>query len=292
MAMHVSTDKEANVSLDASQSLSCSNTDISMCDSDGLPVSYEKKTMALLSNDKVDSDEHEFAATNVHQTSSSSNLDLAQPVLYNVKEHANLTGPTAIVLNDHNEVTDNSLNHSAVWVTFDRCSLLVSDRITIETGKQLSDKHINLAQRMIKNQFPSVGGLKSTLLQMTKVKGQRTANSIQIVHCKKREHWIVVSTKWSKSSQVMVYDSVFTKLDAESRSTILRMFGLKNSSDIVMVPMQQQSGGTDCGVFAIAVMTSLVFNDDPSEITYQQASLRSHLVKCFSSGELTTFPSV
>jgi len=75
-----------------------------------------------------------------------------------------------LALNDHNEVTDSSLNHSAVWVTFDRCTLLVSDRITIETGEQLSDKHINLAQRMIKNRFPSVGGLKSTLLQMTKVK--------------------------------------------------------------------------------------------------------------------------
>ena len=62
-------------------------------------------------------------------------------------------------------------------MTFDRCSLLVSDRVTIETGKQLSDKHINLAQCVIKNQFPSVGGLKSTLLQTTKVKGQRTANS-------------------------------------------------------------------------------------------------------------------
>ena len=81
-------------------------------------------------------------------------------------------------MNDQNEVTD---NHSAVWVTFDRYSLLYSDRVTIETDKKLSDKHINLAQRMIKNQFPLVGGLKSTLLQTTKAKGQRTANSIQIV---------------------------------------------------------------------------------------------------------------
>lgn len=87
---------------------------------------------------------------------------------------------------------------------------------------------------------------------------------------------------------MILYDSVFTKLDAESRSTILCTFGLKNSSDIVMMPMQQQSGGTDCGVFTIAVMTSLVFDDDPSEITYLQASLHSHLIKCFSSGEFTT----
>ena len=39
------------------------------------------------------------------------------------------------------------------------------------------------------------------------------------------------------------------------------------TDNIVMVPMQQQSGGTDCGVFVIAVMTSLVFDDNPSEIT-------------------------
>ena len=73
---------------------------------------------------------------------------------------------------------------------------------------------------------------------------------------------------------MIVYDLVFTKLDAESRNTIMLMF---SCSDIVMVPMQQQSGSTDCGVFVIAVMTSLVFDEDPSEITYQQASLRSHL---------------
>ena len=172
-----------------SSSSSYSGTEVPTCDSDEPSVfPYEKKTKALLSNDNKEADEHEFAATNVHQpSSSSSNLDFAKPVFYDV-EAKNLTGPTTIVLNDQNEVTDNNLNHPAVWVTFDRCTLLVSDRVTIETGKQLFDKHINLALRMIKNQFPSVGGLKSTLLQMTKVKGQRTANSIQIVHWKKREH--------------------------------------------------------------------------------------------------------
>ena len=75
--------------------------------------------------------------------------------------------------------------------------------------------------------------------------------------------------KVSENSQVGTYDSISIKLDAESRSTVLHIFGLKSSSDIVMVSMQQQSGGTDCGPFAIAVMTSLVFNDDPSKITSQ-----------------------
>ena len=30
-------------------------------------------------------------------------------------------------------------------------------------------------------------------------------------------------------------------------------------------------------------MTSLVFDEDPSEVTYQQASLRSHLLMCLLS---------
>ena len=156
-------------------------------------------------------------------------------LLHDVEQHER-AGPTKIVLNDQNEVINN-LNKSVVWVTFDRCSLQISARVTIETGEKLTDKHINFAQCIIKNQFPSVGGLKSRLEQVKKVKGQRTANSIQIVHCKKCEHWITVSTKWCKSNQVIVYDLVFTKLDAESRSTIMCMFGLKSTSDILMVPM-------------------------------------------------------
>ena len=227
MVLQVSTDKEANGSLNdrVSHSSSCSsNKDVFIGDSVGSSVfSCEKETTALLLNDSK-TVEHKFTAANADEPSSN-NLDSPD-----VEEHAkakNFSELATIVLNDQNEVTDTSLNHSAIWVTFERCTLLVDDKVIIETGKQLSDKHINFAQRMIKNQFPSVGGLKSTLLQTRKVKGQRTANSIQIVHCKKREHGVVVSTKWSKNSQVTVYDSIFTKLDGESRRTILHMFGLK-----------------------------------------------------------------
>ena len=33
-------------------------------------------------------------------------------------------------------------------------------------GAELSDKHINLAQRFLKEQFPQLNGLNSTLLQL------------------------------------------------------------------------------------------------------------------------------
>ena len=57
-----------------------------------------------------------------------------------------------------------------------------------------------------------------------------------------------------------------------------------------MMPMQQQDGSTDCD-FAIAKMTSLALDEDPSGITYKQVELRHHLLKCISEGKLTYFPT-
>ena len=155
---------------------------------------------------------------------------------------------------------------SAVWTTFERCVFQVSDKVLIENGAELTDKHMQFAQCMIKKQFPSVGGLNSTLLQDKPPSlGSRTANTIQIVHCKKRRHWITVSTKWCQGDHVAVYDSVFVRLDAETRTTIMKMFRLKKTKDIIMMPMHKQYGSTDCGVFAIAVLTSLAHEEDPSK---------------------------
>ena len=99
-----------------------------------------------------------------------------------------------------------------------------------------------------------------------------------------------MSTKWCSGDEVAVYDSLFTRLDAETRGIIMKMFGLKRARKIVMMPMQQQDGLTDCGLFAIASMTSLAPDEDPSGITYKQVELRHHLLKCISEGKLTYFP--
>ena len=75
-----------------------------------------------------------------------------------------------------------------------------------------------------------------------------------------------------------MYDSLFKRLDVETRNTIMKMFGLKKSNEIIMIPMQEQEGSKDCGPFSIAVMTSLAYEDDPSEIRYKQLDLRQHLI--------------
>ena len=48
----------------------------------------------------------------------------------------------------------------------------------------------------------------------------------------------------------------------------------------------KQKGSTDCGLFAIAVITSLAHKEDPNTIKYK---MRQHLMDCFSYKFLMIF---
>jgi len=61
-------------------------------------------------------------------------------------------------------------------------------------GEDRSDIHINIAQNLLKVQFPELGGLKSTLLQQKEIPVlERKENLVQVIHCANRHHWIVVT---------------------------------------------------------------------------------------------------
>lgn len=78
-----------------------------------------------------------------------------------------------MVKNKHEEVlyvvdeSDDFLrNDKVVWLKMCHIQLLESDRKALLTfGCQLNDKHINLAQKLLKNQFPDIEGLVSTVSQ-------------------------------------------------------------------------------------------------------------------------------
>ena len=63
-------------------------------------------------------------------------------------------------------------------------------------GEELTDIEINLAQQLLKCQFPEVNGLQSTLLQdkQTLLTERSVNDKIQIIHCKRRHHWVVATT--------------------------------------------------------------------------------------------------
>lgn len=58
-----------------------------------------------------------------------------------------------------------------------------------------------------------------------------------------------------------------------------------------MVKLQQQMGGRDCGLFAIAVGTALANGLDTSQLEFVQEKMRDHLTCCFKAGALKLFPT-
>ena len=88
-----------------------------------------------------------------------------------------------------------------------------------------------------------------------------------------------------------IYDSLHTTTDEESIEFITNMLGTEDSTYVCTPEMQTQIGGTDCGLFVIAYMTSLAYGDNPSLTGYDQFKMRDHLIECFTKGQLIPFPT-
>ena len=136
----------------------------------------------------------------------------------------------------------------------------------------LSDQHIDIAQAILKYQFSGENGLESSLFQQRRFS---TANiiseGIQFVHCH-QHHWIFVCCK---EGSLKVFDSVYSNVNDETYQILQRMFNF--TSLLMMSGFQKQTGGTDCGLFAIAAATAFLFGKNPSSEVFKQALMRKHL---------------
>ena len=56
------------------------------------------------------------------------------------------------------------------------------------------------------------------------------------------------------------------------------------------MPVHQQHGGADCGLFAGAFAVDLAYGNSPESLVYNQRVMRAHLTKCFANGKITPFP--
>jgi len=57
-------------------------------------------------------------------------------------------------------------------------------------------------------------------------------------------------------------------------------------------PVQQQSGLADCGVFAIAFALHTALGHRVPDLEFNQAKVRSHLLKCLTNRQLLPFPTL
>ena len=129
------------------------------------------------------------------------------------------------------------------------------DQKILATGQKLTDKHINFAQTLLWLQFPNLNGLQSSLNQSRSQDLDTNDHALQVLHSR-GDHWIVAITIGCNPGNVRVYAS----LDDGTHETVQRVFGGCTSFlQVTTMNEPKQQGGTDCGVFAIAVCTCFAF---------------------------------
>ena len=155
--------------------------------------------------------------------------------------------------------SDNCLsNDEVVWFKISRIQFLETDRKALLTfDYQLNDKHINLAQKLLRNKFPDIKGLTSTLSQTKDYHKNMVwlANYLLPWY-----HWITANNL-NEKNVIMVYDSVYASVSDEVKETIYKLF----HCTYVTSPMQiQESASNNCGVFAIAAAIAIAISCNTS----------------------------
>ena len=181
--------------------------------------------------------------------------------------------------------------------------LTFNDKLILQSSEWLNDSLIFAAQMLLKKQSNGILGWKST--QCAKRAGKEKfppipqgTPFIQILHVSDN-HWITVSNiniKLSKTAHsqdsVSVYDSgCSSTISLETKELICGFF--KSNKDVLLFEVMNvhtQPNLTDCGLFAIAFATELVFGQDPVLSFFDCASMRPHLMQCLEAGVFERFP--
>lgn len=174
-----------------------------------------------------------------------------------------------------------------MWTRCGSIMLRKKEKQDILSGKELCDLHINAFQNLMKVQFPMLGGLQSTLLQhkysFSKEDIEASKTILQIIHMSHTtcSHWVALQVI---KKELHFYDSAYSNISAGTLQVIAQLMKSSDKSiDIKLMNVSKQSGSVDCGLYAIATITSLALGKDPTTEVFHQDKMRSHLIKIFET---------
>ena len=159
------------------------------------------------------------------------------------------------------------------------------EKILQHPTEQIDGQIINHGQELIKGKYKDTDGFQGPVLQrFATVDGK----FVQVLHVN-NNHWICVAG--NKNNEVSVYDSMGGNLSKDMVPVIARMVKCEDEELMVkLMPVQHQTNGNDCGLFALAFATDIAKGVDPSERYYDEKALRNHLLQCFRNNEINQFP--
>ncbi|KYN14475.1 hypothetical protein ALC57_13321 [Trachymyrmex cornetzi] len=152
--------------------------------------------------------------------------------------------------------------------------LMPADKDIIDRGDWLTDVHMDYFQRLLAScsDYRPVETWRIQLL-----------NTIQPV-------WTL---GFYNRKNIFIYDSLNNKMLHKQHELFLKKLFPTYEFDknpVKFPKVQCQPNCNDCGVFAIAFATSLLFNLKPDKVTYDHKLMRSHLIKIFETNIIVHFP--
>ena len=170
--------------------------------------------------------------------------------------------------------------------------LTEQDNDIIKKGQWLTDHIISAAHSVLRKQFPHAKGLENTTLGSIFNFSIQKGEFAQILNTGSH-HWVLVSNAgYSNPSDVHLYDSLFSgKITLFIQKQIASILHEEGSSFKITVPkVQRQINYDDCGVFAIAFLVSLLHGLNPSDLTFDNAAMRQHLLASLKNGIIPPLP--
>ena len=162
---------------------------------------------------------------------------------------------------------DYSLNNSLLtgWIN----NLTLHDEKVLNSQACLTANHISATLKLLKIQFPNQNGLQDTAYLCQKLSWNSLLNDfIQIINVDSH-HWACLSNIFcTDENSVDLYDSAHTAPSADG--SIVQQVSIildRKCFNINLINVPLQFGGTDCGLFAIAMATDLASRTDPCSVT-------------------------
>lgn len=153
-----------------------------------------------------------------------------------------------------------------MWIKCGSITLTHQDRNQLSGYLELTDKHINAAQELMKLQFPEIDGLRNTHLQNKPFQQQANCSQILQAIFIRRCHWACVQIN---KGSVCLYDSAYSSASSDTLCVISQLVQcMEPSYGINVMNIAKQIGVLDCGLYAIAILTSLAFDQDPTTIAF------------------------
>ena len=102
-------------------------------------------------------------------------------------------------------------------------------------------------------------------------------------------HWLAFSTIGCKWSTIKIFDSLHIRgLPKRTQKLVAALMQCM----LEFVDVQGQRGSNDCGLFALAFVTSVCFGIDPASQIFDQKAMHRHLLDCIEEEEMRPFHSM